>query len=129
MTPSLMLRLAALWNFIGTGGALFFVDLHFTTFYAVDVPQTAGVMLVHRTLWLIVGVLGLCYGIAASSLRYRDGILLVGTIGKTMVFVVWTVAVVQGVGTPLMFAGGAGDLVWAGYFVWLLRRPRRGHIL
>ena len=123
MSTTLGLRLAALWNLAAAAGALLLTETNLSMFFQLPSPQPPGVMVIFYSLWIMVLTLGVAYGIAATNLRFRDGILVVGAIGKTSVFVAWTAAFVAGSGTPMLLVGGIGDLAFAVWFVWLLRNP------
>ncbi len=121
---TLGLRVAALWNLMA-GGMLLMPELGLRLFFGLEAPQPGAVMVLFYTVWFFVLALGAAYGIASANLRFRDGILIVGAIGKSSIFLLWTAAFAFGQGTPLLFLGGVGDLAWAAFFVWILRSTTR----
>ncbi|MDP2344113.1 MAG: hypothetical protein Q8O67_24360 [Deltaproteobacteria bacterium] len=124
MNIPLGLRLAALWNLLAATGAVVMTEVNLELFFKLDSPQPPGVMLVFYSLWVMVLALGVAYAVAAVAPRFREGILVVGAIGKSSIFLVWAAAFVQGSGTPLLLVGGIGDLLWAAWFVWILRSTK-----
>ena len=125
MSTTLGLRLAALWNLLAGAGALLMTDVNLKLFFTLESPQPPAVMVLFYSLWVTALSMGVAYGIAAESARFRDGILIVGAIGKTSVFFLWTAAFLMGSGAPLLLVGAIGDLLWAAYFVWVLRSDVR----
>lgn len=121
-TPSIPLLAAAAWNLSAALAALAAPTLHLATFYRLPVPQTPVLMTYHYSLWSFILVMGICYAIAAYDAAARRGILLVGAIGKPVAFLVWVIAFALGIGSPMLLIGGLGDLVWAFYFIHVLRQ-------
>jgi hypothetical protein len=119
---STALRAAAAWNLLGAGSALLAPSLHYRLLYIPPASHDPVGRVAHYTLWSIVLVMGISYGIAASDLQARRGILIAGAMGKTIACLIWVVSFAMGIGTGLLLVGGLGDLAWALYFITVIRR-------
>ncbi|MBC7542017.1 MAG: hypothetical protein H7338_04730 [Candidatus Sericytochromatia bacterium] len=113
---------AAAWNISGSLSAMLAPQLHYRLFDAIPAPDSPMLRVYHNTLWSFVLVMGICYAVAAYEPLARKGVLLAGAIGKPVACLIWAIAFMQGIGSPMPLIGGLGDLLWAVYFVTLLRR-------
>lgn len=79
--------------------------------------------------WLFVRIAGACvaafgagYLMVASNLDRHRGIVVIGALGKTAVFLIFLIYWLKGTIGFWAFSAGAIDIVWAVFFIAFLRR-------
>jgi len=118
-----LFAVAAAWNIAAATAALCFPAFHVASFYGSGTEAHGVVAQLHmQAFWVSVLLFGLGYAIVARDPRKNHGIILLAAIGKSYVFVVWTVGWSRSEVTTLGLLGGIGDLLFAGVFAWFLWR-------
>ncbi len=119
--------LAALWNFIAGGGIVLAPEWVFQLFFAAELhgSQYYAAML-FQMYGLLVLVFGFGYYLVSRNIGENHGIVLMGVVGKTLVFIVCLVALLDGKVMLTGLSGAVGDLLWAFAFVYFLFQNRQG---
>lgn len=119
------LLLAATLNLLGGAGALLDPAGHFASLYTSTLSLADPLQaFFFRATWINVMAWGLGYLLAAFNPAARLPILAAGATGKAVYFGACLALVRSGAGRPLLLAFGILDLLFAVFFVSVLRRRR-----
>jgi hypothetical protein len=119
------LYLASAGNVVGGLSALADPARHFAQLYTAALPLDDPLQaFFFRATWINVIAWGLGYILAAQHAAARPPVLLAGGAGKLAYFDACVVLYVSGAGGAMLLAAGVLDVIFAGFFAYVLWRSR-----
>jgi len=116
-----LLYFAGAWNIVGAVGALVDPSGHFASMYtralSLDDPLQG---FFFRATWINVNAWGIGYLLAARLPAARVPILTAGAAGKLAYFGACVTLFRSGVGSPMLLAAGIFDVLFAGFFAYVV---------
>lgn len=114
------LLLAGMWNLVIGGIGLFSNDV-LASFFLLRVTEVTTLFL-QPLFWAAVMVFGVGYSLVAFRHDRMRFFISIGAALKVVVFLVLGTLWLTGSCTLIALMAGTGDLLWAIYFLWFLRR-------
>ena len=109
-----LLLMAAAWNILGAGSALFDPARHFAQLYTASLSLVDPMQLFfYRCTWINVMAWGAAYAIAAMLPGSRTAVLAAGAVGKLAYFAACVALFLSGTGKGILLAAGVVDLLLA----------------
>ncbi len=119
------LYLAGAWNVVGGLSALADPARHFAQLYGAALSLSDPLQaFFFRATWINVIAWGLGYILAARHPAARAPVLIAGGTGKLAYFGACLGLVTGGVGGPGLLASGVLDVIFAGFFAYVVWSPR-----
>ena len=123
-----VLYFVGVWNILGGASALVDPTRHFAQLYSAGLslgdPLQA---FFFRATWINVIAWGVGYILAGRSPAARLPILTAGGAGKLAYFGACLALFFSGVGNAMLLAAGVVDVLFAGFFAYVLWIQRTGH--
>lgn len=116
---------AAIWNLLAGGGVVLFPEYQFQLFYGTELPQEQYYTgLLFTAFGVSVLIFGLGYYLVSRAPELNRGIVVLGAIGKTVVFALFGLAFLENKVTVTGFAAAVGDFIWEIAFCYFLFQSR-----
>ncbi len=117
------LLLAGLWNLIIGGVGVFSNEL-LTSLFLTRITEVSTIFL-QPLFWAAVMAFGVGYALVGFRHDRMRFFVSIGAALKVVVFLFIGALWLSGTSTLLAFIAGTGDLLWAIYFIFFLRRTRQ----